>query len=256
MVAPNGARRTKEDHAGLPLTIDEIALTAAECNEAGARAIHVHVRDKNHCHVLDAAMYRAAIAAIAVETNGQMLVQITTESVGQFSAQQQRDVVQKVMPEAVSVALGEMIPDASEEKPAAEFYQFALDADIAVQHILYSPQDIESFAGFVRREIIPGEYHSLLFPLGRYVDGQQSDPVSLVEFLAMLEKTNLAGNCEWAVCAFGVGETRALAAAMAMGGKVRVGFENSLHHADGSLARDNADRVAVIAKLAGDMALA
>ncbi len=51
------------------------------------------------------------------------------------------------------------------------------------------------------------------------------------------------------VCAFGHGETAALAAALKAGGKARVGFENSLWNADGSLARDNAERVAAIAAL-------
>lgn len=32
---------------------------------------------------------------------------------------------------------------------------------------------------------------------------------------------------------------------------MRVGFENSLWHADGSLARDNAERVAAIVEAAG-----
>ncbi|MDZ4135170.1 MAG: 3-keto-5-aminohexanoate cleavage protein, partial [Paracoccaceae bacterium] len=51
------------------------------------------------------------------------------------------------------------------------------------------------------------------------------------------------------LCAFGAAETACLAAAFAQGGKARVGFENSLWHADGSLARDNAERVAAIAAL-------
>ena len=34
-----------------------------------------------------------------------------------------------------------------------------------------------------------------------------------------------------------------LQAAYAQGGKVRVGFENSLQHADGSVAADNAERI-------------
>ena len=55
----------------------------------------------------------------------------------------------------------------------------------------------------------------------------------------------------WSVCAFGRGQTSALAAAIALGGHVRVGFENSLWNADGRMAHDNAERVAAIADLAG-----
>lgn len=255
MVAPNGARRTTDDHPALPVTVNQLARTAAECLERGAGAIHIHVRDENQKHVLDADLYRAAIVAINSETGGNMLVQITTEAVGIFTPRQQRDVVRAVMPEAVSIALGEMIPDASEETNAADLYEFLYKSDIAVQHIIYDVGGIEHFADLARRGIIAGDSHSLLFPLGRYAKGQQSDPASLVPFLSMLEKTGLRGCCEWAVCAFGAGETASLAAAMAMGGKVRVGFENSLWHADGSQADSNAERVAAVAKIAALLSL-
>jgi uncharacterized protein (DUF849 family) len=42
--ALNGGRR-KEDHAAVPTTAQEVADAAAQCVRAGARAIHVHVRD-------------------------------------------------------------------------------------------------------------------------------------------------------------------------------------------------------------------
>lgn len=255
MVAPNGARRTTSDHPEIPVTPEQLARVAAECYEAGAGAIHIHVRDENQKHVLDADLYRAATKAITRETRGNMLVQITTEAVGHYSPQQQRDVVRAVMPQAVSIALGEMIPDADEEHNAAEFYGFLLNADVAVQHIIYDVEGIEKFADFARREIVPGDEHSLLFPLGRYTEGQQSAPESLLPFLAKLDEQGLRENCQWAICAFGVGETRSLAAAMAIGGKIRVGFENNLHHADGLIAANNTERVAVMASLAAQMGL-
>ncbi len=62
-VAPNGARRTNTDHPALPMTADEIARTAAECREAGAAMIRLHVRDRNGDHSLDADLYRDAICA-------------------------------------------------------------------------------------------------------------------------------------------------------------------------------------------------
>ncbi|HSD30278.1 MAG TPA: 3-keto-5-aminohexanoate cleavage protein [Gemmatimonadales bacterium] len=42
--ALNGGRR-KEDHPAVPTTAPEVADAAAQCVQAGARAIHVHVRD-------------------------------------------------------------------------------------------------------------------------------------------------------------------------------------------------------------------
>jgi len=81
IAAPNGARRGKAEHANLPISIAEIAAEAALCQRAGAAVLHLHVRDGNGAHSLDAGLYRAASEAIAEAAPG-MLVQITTESAG------------------------------------------------------------------------------------------------------------------------------------------------------------------------------
>ena len=42
MVAPNGARPTKKDHAAVPITMNEIVKTGKACYEPGAKAKHIH----------------------------------------------------------------------------------------------------------------------------------------------------------------------------------------------------------------------
>lgn len=44
MVAPNGARLTKRDHPGVPLTIPEIFADVMACAAAEADGAHVHVQ--------------------------------------------------------------------------------------------------------------------------------------------------------------------------------------------------------------------
>ena len=56
-VAPNGARKTQQDHPQLPISPKEIAHTAAACLDAGACMLHLHVRDENLGHSLDAQRY-------------------------------------------------------------------------------------------------------------------------------------------------------------------------------------------------------
>lgn len=245
MVAPNGARRTKADHPALPVTIPQIVETAKTCFAAGAGGIHAHVRDADQAHVLDAGLYSELVAELAREVPG-MAVQITTEAVGRYSPEEQRAVVRAVIPEMVSVALREMIPD-SDTVEAARFYAWAHEAEIAVQHILYAPNELSRLEELVAGGIIPGGDLQCLFVLGRYAKDQESDPLDLLPFLDILQMSELTA--DWAVCAFGRGETAGLQAAFAAGGKARVGFENSLWNADGSLAADNAERVRAIAAL-------
>lgn len=250
-VAPNGARRGKADHPALPVTIDETAETARACLDAGADAIHLHVRDAGGGHVLDAGLYARAVAAVDRATGGRLFVQVTTESAGLYAPADLRRLLAEVEAPAVSIALRELLPDGAgeaEEAAAADCYRSVRARGILIQHFLHTPADLDRFCALAARGVVPDDTLDLLFVLGRH-GADDTDPAQLAEYLTRLGRGGLAGRAEWAVCAFGRMETRGLAAALAMGGKARVGFENSLHHADGTRARDNADRVAAIARI-------
>lgn len=250
MVAPNGARKTKDDHPALPVTVAETARVAAECAEMGATAIHAHVRGPEGNHVLDAALYRDLLAEIERECGDGIFAQITTEAVGIYQPEQQIAVVRDVKPRGFSAALKELIATPERESDAAAFYNWALEEEIAVQHILYEAEEIHRFADLVRREVIPGDRHALLFVLGRYAKNLESEVEDLLPFVEALTASGLKANSNWMVCGFGRSETASLTAALALGGHARVGFENSLWHADGEVATSNAERVRVIAAVA------
>jgi 3-keto-5-aminohexanoate cleavage enzyme len=245
MVAPNGARRTTADHPAIPVTIQQIVETAEACFAAGAGGIHAHVRNNEQIHVLDAGLYNELTAELASAVPA-MAIQITTEAVGRYSPEEQRSVVRAVMPDMVSVALREMAPG-EDTAEAGRFYNWAHDEGIAVQHILYEPNELSRLLDLIGNAVIPESGLQCLFVLGRYARDQESDPLDLLPFLDTLNISDTP--VDWAVCAFGRNETATLAAAFAAGGKARVGFENSLWNADGSVAFDNAERVREIAAL-------
>ncbi|MEC9470708.1 MAG: 3-keto-5-aminohexanoate cleavage protein [Pseudomonadota bacterium] len=241
MVAPNGARRTKADHSALPMTIAETVVAAKACLEAGASALHAHVRDLTGAHVLDAGLYRELLSEMRVAVP-QMQVQITTEAVGKYTPEEQRELVYKVKPDAVSVAIREMVPEGGEDQAKA-FYHWAFDHECAVQHIVYSADDLDRFFDLAAAGTLAGESHQLLFVLGRYAAGQESAPEDLVPFLEKLAERGKGQSLDWAVCAFGHRETECLVEAVRRGGKARIGFENGLWNRTGERAIDNADRV-------------
>jgi len=245
MVALNGARRTKSDHPALPMSVSEIVREASLCVEAGADGLHLHVRDDKGKHSLDLGLYQEALTELQTALPS-LKIQITTEAVGQYSPQEQRRVVEVLKPSLVSISIAEMLADSNAGEIHA-FYQSCQTEGIGVQHILYSAEDAKSLAGLVDRAqlVVPGL--QLLFVLGRYTDGQQSHPAMLDEFLPSLslfdgQPTEL----DWGLCAFGQGESACLKAGWDAGGKLRVGFENSLWNDDGSVAANNAERVAEI----------
>jgi 3-keto-5-aminohexanoate cleavage enzyme len=240
-VAPNGARRGKADHPRLPITAYEIAHEAAVARDAGAAMLHLHVRDREGRHLLDADVYKQTIAAVRREAGPELLIQITTEAVGLYSPAEQMAVVEDVAPEAVSIAVRELFAAAQDEPVAADFLARQARRGNLVQHILYDVADIVRFEALVQSGSIPLEGASQILVLGRYVTGQMSDPVELVGLLAARRWA-----LPWMVCAFGPREASAGLAAAAFGGHARVGFENNLQLPDGALAPDNSALVGAV----------
>jgi uncharacterized protein (DUF849 family) len=245
MVAPNGARRGKADHPALPVTIPEIAADAAAAAAAGAAAIHLHVRDKDGRHTLDPDIYREAIEAVRAATDSEFIVQITTEAVGRYTREEQMAVVRALTPEAVSLALGEIIPDGAAEAEARAFFGWMAEKAIAPQLILYAPEEVTRLHDLIDRGVLPFARLFLLFVLGRYAVNQQSAPEDLDPFVAALGSRDMP----WAMCAFGRREAECALAAARLGGHVRVGFETNLCLPGGGLAASNAALVAATADL-------
>lgn len=239
-VAPNGARLTQQDHPALPITPDELARCAADCLEAGAGMIHLHVRDGDQKHVLDGDGYRDAIAAIRRDLGDKIVIQVTTEAVGIYQSEQQISLVRDVKPEAVSLGLRELLPVEGDEKTFAEFWNWMKAESIWPQVILYDDNDVRRLVDLQKRGVIEADRLSVLFVLGRY-GKQQAAPVELVAFLnAMGEQSNW----DWSVCAFGDRENGCITAAACFGGHGRIGYENNRLMADGSISKDNAALIA------------
>ncbi len=241
-VAPNGARRTQADHPALPITPDELARTAAECLEAGAAMIHLHVRDSEQKHTLDADAYRAATAAVRREVGDGLIIQVTSEAVGIYTADQQMAMVRDLRPEAVSLAVKEICPDAASEPAAADFLAWMAAEAIQPQYILYSAEDVARLRDLCKRGVVPGDRISVLYVLGRYTKGQVSQPADVIPFIEAAGGDDV----HWSVCAFGRLESACAMTAAALGGHVRVGFENNLYAADGRLAESNTTLVSQV----------
>jgi uncharacterized protein (DUF849 family) len=239
-VAPNGARRSKADHPQVPITAEEIAATARECMAAGAVMLHLHVRDVHGRHTLHADAYREAMIAIHDAVGDALVIQVSTEAVSRYKPAEQMALVRELRPEAVSLAIRELIPDAAAEKEAAAFLNWCRREGITTQYIIYDAPDARRFADLRARGIVQGAHPFRIFVLGRYASSTGAKPSELIPFLA----SDLEAGDPWMVCAFGVRELACAVTAAALGGHVRVGFENNLYLPDGSLAESNAELVA------------
>ncbi|MDR7280427.1 BKACE family enzyme [Catenuloplanes atrovinosus] len=102
-VAPTGAEARKRDVPALPVTLDELMLTAKECVAVGAAMIHVHVRDDRAEPTLDLGRLRETVAALRAETD--LIVQLSTGgAVG--DPEEARRAVLEARPDTASLTMG------------------------------------------------------------------------------------------------------------------------------------------------------
>jgi len=241
MVAPNGARKQKSDHPAVPLTIPQIAQCAFDCFQAGADALHLHIRDMDGAHSLDPMIYREALDALH-EIVPDMPIQITTESAGIFDVKTQHHCLKSLRPDAASISIREI---AREPALAPSVYGLCHEAGTKVQHILYDTDDVAQMRIWIDKGWIPASMNSVIFVLGKYQPKVFAQPGDLHPFLDATKDMRL----NWMLCAFGRHELACAHKALEMGGDLRIGFENNIHLQDGSLAQDNAQTVALAAKL-------
>ncbi|WP_339862055.1 3-keto-5-aminohexanoate cleavage protein [Thalassospira alkalitolerans] len=233
--APNGARKTKADLPNIPITPAELAHEAAKCQAAGAAMMHLHVRDEDQKHSIDVGRYREMLSEVRNAVGDDMVLQVTSEAVGMFSAQDQMAMIRGLVPEAVSIAVREIAPDNANMNELQKFFAFMREAKIAPQFILYAPEDVTRFNQLVSDGVIPGEKLPVLYVLGRYTAGQVSDPKDLLPYLDTSPFVS-----EWMLCAFGAFENACVLTGAGLGGHARIGFENNHLLVDRSCAVDNA----------------
>ena len=241
-VAPNGAYKQRPDHPALPISTSELGQTAKLCLDAGAAMIHMHIRDAQGRHSLDVQGYRDAQQAVKAAVGDEMIIQVTSEAARVYKAPEQIAMVTALQPEAVSVGLREVDQPEIGEAGLAQFFGWLAKGRVMTQVIVYDVADLQRWQALRAQGVIPDAPWSLLFVLGRYSVGQTSEAKDLLPFVMAH-----TGKEPWSMCAFGAGEHACATTAAALGGHVRVGFENNLLLNNGQVAPDNAALVRQVA---------
>ncbi len=253
IVAPNGAVKTRRDHPSLPMTLSSMVTTAKSCVKEGAAMLHVHVRDAFGQHMLDPSENAKWYETLKLELGNEMIVQMTTEAVGRYSPKQQIAMVDKVEPEAVSIALRELRPELHQWQAFDGFISRQHQRETLTQWILYSAEEVDEFIQLVVKQRIPIKNQHVLIVLGKSHAGNKAtiwnaDVCDLLAFEERIDQLR-ATNLKVSICAFGPNETSCLIHAMQMGCDIRVGFENNLCAINGKTAKNNAKQVRTIKKI-------
>lgn len=244
--ALTGAEVMREQQPALPITPEEVAQAAWECVQAGASIVHVHARRPDGSSTQDAAAYRVIIEAVRARCD--VIVQVSTGGAVGMSAQERLAPV-TLGPEMATLSMGSV--------------NFGDDV------FLNAPSDMRAYLEAMRRHGVVPEFEifdaGMLAALARWVRKGLVSPPGHVDFVLgvpgampgtaealMYLRSQLPAGFSWTVAGIGTAQLPLAVMAIALGGHVRVGFEDNIYLRRGVLATRNAqfvERIAAISRI-------
>jgi 3-keto-5-aminohexanoate cleavage enzyme len=249
-VAPTGAETAKADCPQLPTTLEELVDQAKASEAAGASLVHVHVRDAEHQPTLDPVRLRDTVQALREQTD--LVVQLSTGG-SVHDPLEQRLRVLDAEPDSCSLTCGTTnFGDDVFLNPypfMAQLYQQAQEREVVPEFELFDLGHVHALRRLLDAFGLPygGKVH-VDFVTG-VPGGMPGTVPALVAGVQMLP----AEVTSWSATGIGRAHLPVAAAALAMGGHLRVGMEDNLVFARGRPVRDNAELVARAADLAVTM---
>lgn len=247
--AITGAELSKSKIPALPVTPEEQGIAAAEAVLAGASVIHLHVRDDAGNPSQELAHFRRTVEAIRASAKPVPILQFSTGgAVGEDMARRIAPLALK--PEMASFNCGTI--NFGDEIFANTFPDMrklgaAMQANGVVPEFeVYDLGHLDNLRKMHKEGVVKPPFHCQ-FVLG--VPGALSGDVEAL--VALLQR--LPEGASWGVAGIGRFQLPLAAAAIVMGGHVRVGLEDNVYYAKGVLAKSNAELVARVVRLANEL---
>ena len=242
-----GAEVTKEQQPYLPITPQQIIEAAVECCQAGASIIHIHVRDADGNATQDAGLFREVVEGIRDRCD--VITQVSTGGAVWMSAEERLQSIE-CRPDMATLTTGTvnfgedifMNNRQLVETFARRIREYGIVPEIEV----FDVGMIDEALRLRAMDLITDPVH-FDFVMG-VPGGIAADPAHLVHMVR-----SLPAGSTWSVAGIGRHQLLLGTIALAMGGNVRVGFEDSIYYRKGQLARSNAELVARIARVAHEL---
>jgi uncharacterized protein (DUF849 family) len=249
-VAPTGAETAKTDVPALPTTLPELVETAKRCEEAGAAMVHVHIRDAEHRPTLDLGRLQDTVAALRAETS--LVVQLSTGGAVTDPLTDRLRVLE-AEPDSCSLTMGTVnFGDDVFMNPwgfVVELYRLTQEREVVPEFELFDLGHVAALHRLLDKHGLPygGRVHCDL------VMGVPGGMPGTAD--ALVAAVNALPDAVTSWSATGIGRTTlpVAMAALAKGGHLRVGMEDTLTLAKGRPVEHNAqlvERAATLAELA------
>src|SRR6266542_3118935 len=253
--AVSGAVANKQQCEGIPYTPEEYAKEVRRARDAGASMVHIHAREPNGSPTVQPEHYRAITQAILAETPD-IIINYSTGWVGLPMAERVAHITD-LKPEIGALNMGSMNYAKYSEKRKGFVFNFVFEnhfddivfllrrmqeAGVKPECECFDVGHVESVAplldlGVMSQPIQFSLIHGVLGGIG-----------ATARNLAHMSSV-VPGGSTWGVIAVSREQWAMVSAAAALGGNVRVGFEDNFYLPTGEMAASNGALVAAAAAI-------
>lgn len=242
-----GAEVTRAQQPYLPITPQEIVQAAVECYEAGAAIVHLHVRDAEGNATQDAELFREVVAGIRSRCD--VITQVSTGGAVWMSAHERLQSID-CKPDMATLTTGTVNFGndvfVNNRELVQAFARRLRAAGIVPEIEIFDLGMLDEAMRLRQMGLVTDPLH-FDFVMG-VPGGIGADPAHLLHMVHYLP----AGST-WSVAGMGRAQLTLGVVALAVGGHVRVGFEDNIYYQKGQLAQSNAELVARIVRIAHEL---
>lgn len=257
--ALTGVLTTRDHCPAIPYTPDEIAAEARRARDAGAAAVHIHAREDDGRPSFRVERYQEIARAVRAACPD-VILNFSTGAVG-LPKEDRIAHIPATRPDVAALNMGSMNYAIYSRRRR----QFVVD------FVFSNPfGEIAYFLETMRAHGVKPELEC--FDRGHIhnaepfrADGRLDDPIWFSLVMGVLggvpasvpdlvaQASALPPGAVWQVIGISLEQWRLAAAALAMGGHVRVGLEDNFYLSDGVMARSNGDLVEKAVRLAREV---
>jgi uncharacterized protein (DUF849 family) len=259
--AISGAIANREQCPAIPYTPEEYAAEARRIVDEGGVHIHIHARKPDGTPSYDSEDFTAIADAIRAEVKDSAIVNFSTGTIG-VSVEKRVAYLEAGKPEVAALNMGSMNYAKYSAKRRDFVFSFVfanpfeeiielLEAmrrlGIKPEHECFDLGHVASLEPLVDMGLLEPPLHAdfVMGVLGGV-------PATARNLAAMADNLPAGVPAHWGVIGIGRSQWTMVAAALTLGGSVRVGLEDNFYLPDGTMARSNGELVARARRLTED----
>ena len=246
-----GAEVTKEQNPAVPYTVEEIVREAKSAVDAGAAIVHLHVREDDGTPTQSHVRFQECEEAIYKVCPDVILIPSTGGAVGMSPEERLDSTNTTPIPEMATLDcgtcnFGDEIFDNTMPTMRA-FGKRMIEKGIKPEYECFEMGHLDTILTMARKGEVPGNPMQFNFVLG--VPGCTPATVSNLAWMV----NQIPAGSTWTVTGVGRSAFPMAAAAIALGGNVRVGFEDNIYLSKGVKASSNGELVAKVVRIAKEL---